>query len=196
MWTIPQRRRAPIAGTCGAQEQSPTTRTVIATVGKIGRPTGKTQEGRARPKNLLRQQKRHLQLMMGGITRTGRTLLTLFCTARKGRLCWLIEGRKFYAQLEYLGWPYWSVTFVLPIHSPFFYPGFGKKKSSIWIFYYIKVALLFFKGSGNYILLALLKLGTVTFITRMFKGKKNQCEHTFMAQPCMCRLIGIHPVLI
>lgn len=74
MWTIPQRRRAPIAGTCGAQEQSPTTRTVTATVGKIGRPTGKAQEGRARPKNLLRQQKRHLRLMMGGITRTGRTV--------------------------------------------------------------------------------------------------------------------------
>lgn len=72
MWTIPQRRRAPIAGTCGAQEQSPTTRTVTATVGKTGRPTGKTQEGRARPKNLLRQRKRHLQLMISGMT--GRTV--------------------------------------------------------------------------------------------------------------------------
>lgn len=91
MWTIPQRRRAPTAGTCGAQGQSPTTRTVTVTAGRIGRSTGRTQEGRARPRNLLRQEKRCLQLMVGGITRTGRTLLTLFCTASKGRLCWMME---------------------------------------------------------------------------------------------------------
>lgn len=103
MWTIPPRRRAPTAGTCGAREPSPTTRTVTATAGKTGRPTGKTQEGRARPKNHPRQQKKHLHLMICGTTRTGRTLLTRFCTAGKERLCWLIEGRKFYTQLEYLG---------------------------------------------------------------------------------------------
>lgn len=134
MWTIPQRRRARIAGTCGARERSPT-RTVTATAGKTGRPTGRTQEGRARPENLLRQQKMH------GMT--FRTLLTLLCTAGNRRLCWLMVGRKFYTHLEYHGWPFWSVC---ASHSfSFLLPRYREKKSSIWIFSYIKVALPFLR---------------------------------------------------
>lgn len=55
-----------------------------------------------------------------------------------------------------------------------------------------------FKDSDNYTLLALVKLSAVT-LTWMFKGKKPVQAHTFLAQPCMCRLIGVyssHPHLI
>ena len=83
---------------------------------------------------------------------------------------------------------------MLPIHSPFFYPSLGKKKWHLNLLLH-KGGSPFFKHSDQYILLALLKLGTVTFLTRMFEGKKIDAS-TLMAQPCMCRLIGIHPVLI
>lgn len=127
MWTIPQRRRAPTAGTCGVQEQSPTTRTVTATAGRIGKSPERTQEGRARPKNLPRQQK-SLQLTMGGITRTGRTLLTLFCTASNGRLT-LDDGGERVLHAPGVSWLTLLICYFCAFHSfSFLLSWFRKEK--------------------------------------------------------------------
>lgn len=76
-WTILLRRRALIAGMSGGRGQSPITRTVTVTAGKTGRPTGRMQLGRAKPKSPLRRRQKNLpqRLKKAGITRTGRTCI-------------------------------------------------------------------------------------------------------------------------
>lgn len=90
------------------------------------------------------------------------------------------------------------LTFLICLCFPFILlpstPVQGKKKQHLNLFL-PKVGSPFFKDSGNCILLALLELATATLLTRML-AERNQCKDTSMAQPCMCRLIGVHPVLI